>query len=57
MAGRRRGWGEGSTYRRKDGRWVGHTRSTVTLLRLRADPQGSGRKRSKAIAERDAGLF
>jgi integrase len=57
----KRGNGEGSIYRRKDGRWVGqYTIQTATgqkrryvYGKTRADVAG---KLAKAIAERDAGL-
>ena len=57
MAGRRRGRGEGSIYRRKDGRWVGQ----YEVNGKRRYVYGPTRKEvaeklNKAIAERDAGL-
>ena len=57
MAGRRRGRGEGSIYRRKDGRWVGQ----YEVNGKRRYVYGKTRKAvagtlAKAIAERDAGL-
>ena len=57
MAGRRRGRGEGSIYRRKDGRWVGqyevNGKRRYVYGRTRKDV---AEKLNKAIAERDAGL-
>ena len=57
MAGRRRGKGEGSIYRRKDGRWVGqyevNGKRRYVYGRTRKDV---AEKLNKAIAERDAGL-
>ncbi len=57
MAGRRRGRGESSIYRRKDGRWVGQ----YEVNGKRRYVYGRTRKEvaerlNKAIAERDAGL-
>ena len=57
MAGRRRGRGEGSIYRRKDGRWVGQ----YEVNGKRRYVYGRTRKEvaerlNKAIAERDAVL-
>jgi integrase len=57
MAGRRRGRGEGSIYRRKDGRWVGQYevsgKRRYVYGRTRKDV---AENLNKAIAERDAGL-
>ena len=57
MAGRRRGRGEGSIYRRKDGRWVGqyevNGKRRYVYGRTRKEV---AEKLNKAIAERDAGL-
>jgi len=57
MAGRR-GKGEGSIYRRKDGRWVGqyeiNGKRRYVYGRIRKEV---AEKLNKAIAERDAGLF
>src|SRR5215217_5597107 len=57
MAGRRRGRGEGSIYRRKDGRWVGqyevNGKRRYVYRRIRIE---IAERLSKAIAERDAGL-
>ena len=57
MAGRRRGRGEGSIYRRKDGRWVGqyevNGKRRYVYGKTRKDVAGN---LTKAIAERDAGL-
>ena len=56
MAGRR-GKGEGSIYRRKDGRWVGqyevNGKRRYVYGRIRREV---AEKLSNAIAERDAGL-
>ena len=57
MAGRRRGRGEGSVNRRKDGRWVGQ----YEVNGKRRYVYGRTRKEvalrlNKAIAEREAGL-
>ena len=58
MAERRRGKGEGSIYRRKDGRWVGQYevsgKRRYVYGRTRKE---IAQKLNKAIAERDAGLF
>jgi integrase len=58
VAGRRRGRGEGSVYRRKDGRWVGqyevNGKRRYVYGRTRKEV---AKKLTKAIAERDAGLF
>jgi integrase len=55
---RRRGRGEGSIYRRKDGRWVGqyevNGKRRYVYGRTRKEV---AQKLNKAIAERDAGLF
>ena len=57
MAGRRRGRGEGSIYRRKDGRWVGqyevNGKRRYVYGRTRKEV---AEKLNRAIAERDAGL-
>jgi len=57
MAGRRRGRGEGSIYRRKDGRSVGqyevNGKRRYVYRRIRIE---IAERLSKAIAERDAGL-
>jgi hypothetical protein len=57
MAGRRRGRGEGSIYRRKDGRWVGQyeVNGKRRYIYGRIGKEVA-EKLSKAIAERDAGL-
>jgi integrase len=57
VAGRRRGRGEGSIYRRKDGRWVGHyeinDKRRYVCGKTRAEVAA---KLAKAIAQRNAGL-
>ena len=57
MAGRRRGRGEGSIYRRKDDRWVGqyevNGKRRYVYGRTRKEV---AEKSNKAIAQRDAGL-
>jgi integrase len=57
MASKRRGKGEGSIYRRKDGRWVGqyevNGKRKYVSGKTRAEVS---KKLTKAIAERDAGL-
>jgi hypothetical protein len=57
MARKRRGKGEGSIYRRKDGRWVGqyevNGKRRYVSGKIRAEVV---KKLTKAIAERDAGL-
>ncbi|MBA3425502.1 MAG: hypothetical protein H0U04_13400 [Rubrobacter sp.] len=57
MARKRRGRGEGSIYRRKDGRWVGqyevNGKRRYVSGKTRAEV---AKKLTKAIAERDAGL-
>lgn len=58
---KRRGPGEGSVYRRKDGWWVGqykvHTpNGTKTKYIYSKTRKGAATKLSKAIAERDSGL-
>ncbi len=57
MAGRRRGRGEGSIYRRKDGRWVGqyevNAKRRYVYARTRKEV---AEKLNRAIAERDVGL-
>jgi integrase len=58
VAGRRRGRGEGSIYRRKDGRWVGqyevNGKRRYVYGRTRKE---IAQKLNRAIVERDAGLF
>ena len=57
MAERRRGKGEGSIYRRKDGRWVGqyevNGKRRYVYGRTRKEV---AEKLNKALTERDAGL-
>ena len=57
MARKRRGKGEGSIYRRRDGRWVGqyevNGKRKYVSGKTRAEV---AKKLTKAIAERDAGL-
>src|SRR5215210_3983506 len=57
MARKRRGKGEGSIYRRKDGRWVGQYEVNGERRYLGGKTRTEvAKKLTKAIAERDAGL-
>ena len=57
MAERRRGKGEGSIYRRKDGRWVGQYEVNGERRYVYAQTRKEvAEKLNKAIAERNAGL-
>src|SRR5918998_246799 len=57
MGGKRRGAGEGSLYRRKDGRWVGQYEAEGKRRYVYGKDRESVRVRlTKALADRDAGL-
>ena len=57
MGGKRRGAGEGSIYRRKDGRWVGQYEVEGKRRYVYGkDREGVRTKLTKALADRDAGL-
>lgn len=57
MVRKRRGKGEGSIYRRKDGRWVGHYEVNGKRKYVSGKTRAEvSKKPTKAIAERDAGL-
>jgi hypothetical protein len=57
MGGKRRGAGEGSLYRRKDGRWVGQYEAEGKRRYVYGKDRESVRARlTKALADRDAGL-
>ena len=57
MARKRRGKGEGSIYRRKDGRWIGQYEVNGKRRYVGGKTRSEvAKKLTKAIAERDAGL-
>ncbi len=57
MGGKRRGAGEGSIYRRKDGRWVGQYEVEGKRRYVYGqDREGVRTRLTKALADRDAGL-